>query len=166
MGVSRRGDVLGHNFPSEGVHSTLDLVITSPYNSTGQLRGPVDALPGHVAEQAAAEKRASYQNLEAPFVFVPVSYETFGRACEQTCQFLETAATAAAKSRLGFDAVEGSDIFARTKNYFLGRWSKMISICLQKSVANQIVFGWAQATGRGPAGFLDYDYVDIPVVST
>eukprot|EP00959_Pyramimonas_sp_CCMP1952_P245772 5136705-Pyramimonas_sp.AAC.1 len=80
---------------------------------------------------------------------------------------LQTAATAAAKLRLGFDAVEGY-IFARTKNYFLGRsrWSKMISICLQKSVANQIVFGWAQATGRGLAGFLDYDYIDIPVVPT
>ena len=70
--------------------------------------------PGHVAESGAAEKRASYAQLLPPFSFIPIVYETHGsRACESASKFLVTAATAAAKIKLGYDAVDESQIFIR-----------------------------------------------------
>ena len=87
-------------------------------------------------------------------------YETHGRACESASQFLVTAATAAAKIKLGYDAVDESQIFIRQRNCFLGRWCKFLSVCLQRSIAGQISHGRSAGLDLGPAGFLNMEYAD------
>ena len=62
-----------------------------------QLRGPVGMGAGHVAEKAAEDKCDIYRLLEQPFRFVPLVYESHGRACEETQEFLFQSAIAAAK---------------------------------------------------------------------
>ena len=116
--------------------------------------------PGHVAERAAADKRAIYTDLLPPFAFVPLVYETHGRPCEQTQQFFFATASVATRRVLGFDAIEGSPEFARIRNGFLGRWSREISVALQRANAKMIVFGRAAGLGLGSAGILEFDYSD------
>ena len=160
MEVGKRGDILGHDFPSEGEHCVLDLRISAIFDANGVLHGPVDMQPGHVAEAGAAEKRASYEQLLPPFSFVPIVYETHGRASDSTSQFLMTAATVATKYKLGYEAVDGSQAFIRQRNSFLGRWCKFVSVCLQRSIAGQIIHGRSAGLDLGPAGFMNMEYAD------
>ena len=138
----------------------FDVSISSMVNSNLELRGPVDMGVGHVAETAAQHKRDIYQLLEPPFQFVPLVYESHGRACMETQEFVFKSAILAAKRVLGFGSTEGSPGFIKIKNGFLGRWSKDISVAVQRSNARMIIYGRAAALGLGPAGYLEEEYVD------
>ena len=120
---------------------------------------------GHVetsADKAAEDKRDIYRPLEQPFRFVPLVYESHGRACVETQEFLFQSAIAAAKRFLGFGSTESTEVspdFVKVRNGFLGRWSKAISVAIQRSNAKMIVYGRAAALDLGPAGFLAEEYM-------
>ena len=114
-----------------------------------------------MAEVAAEEKRDIYRHLEQPFQFVPLVYESHGRACMETEDFVSASAIAAAKRALGFGATEASPGFSKIRNGFLGRWSKEISVAVQRSNARMIIHGRVAALGLSLAGPLEEDYVDV-----
>ena len=130
-------------------------------NSNLQLRGPVGMGVGHVAETAAQHKRDIYRLLEQPFRFVPLVYESHGRACMETQDFVFQSAIAGAKRALGFGATEGSPDFIKIRNGFLGRWSKEISMAVQRSNTRMVIYGRVAALGLSLAGRLEEDYVDV-----
>ena len=158
--VGRRGDILTHSHPQPEVHTVFDVSISSMVTANLELRGPVNMGVGHVAETAAQQKRDSYELLEPPFQFVPLVYESYGRACMETQGFVVKSAALAAKRVLGFDSTEDSPGFIKLKNGFLGRWSKDISVAVQRSNARMIIYGRVAAKGLGPAGYLEEEYLD------
>ena len=113
-----------------------------------------------MAETAAQHEREIYRLLEQPFHFVSLVYESHGRACVETQNFVFESAIAAAKRALGFGATEGSPSFIKIRNGFLGQWSKEISVAVQRSNARIVVHGREAALGLGLAGHLEEDYVD------
>ena len=116
--------------------------------------------PGATAAAAAAEKSRSYATLRQPFSFIPAAYESYGRPCDEISKFLATAADLTAKKILGAPfATQESPGFARVKNSLLGRWTKQISVSIQKSNAYMILNGRAAALGV-VAGTYDFDFSD------
>ena len=61
---------------------------------------------------------------------------------------------------MGFDAIETSDSFVRVRDGYMGRWSREISVCLQRANAKMIIHGRSAGLDLGPAGFLNMDYAD------
>ena len=107
----------------------------SVISSTVQIRS-TQLLPGATAASAAADKLRSYATLRQPFSFIPAAYEAFGRPCDEISRFLAVAADHTAKKILGTPYVTGdSPAFTRIKNSLIGRWTKRISVSIQKSNA-------------------------------
>ena len=144
-----------------GREPTQGVTAQTPNPKPQNVRGPVSMDVGHVAEIAAQDKRDIYRHLEQPFQFVPLVYESHGRACVETEGFVFKSAIAAAKRALGFGATEGSPGFIKIRNGFLGRWSKEISVAVQRSDSRMIIHGIVATLGLGLAGHLEEDYVDL-----
>ena len=142
MAPDQRGDIKIFDFPGQAETAIVDVVISSLYDSAGQILG-ADKPQGHFARKAAARKKRHYEPLQRPYYLIPFSAEVYGTLDKEAQGLLATLAKKLTADRLHetLETVRENGNFNRTYNPIITRWRRDISIALAKANADCILRG-------------------------